>query len=118
MSRLISSFDCAIKGVIYAFMSGANMKIHLLAALTALAAGWWLKLSALEWAIISLTIFFVLAAETFNSAIEVTIDLVTQERHPLAGRAKDLAAGGVLLAAVNALVVAGLILLPKALHRL
>jgi diacylglycerol kinase (ATP) len=118
MSRLISSFDCAIKGLIDAFVSGANMKIHLLAALTALAVGWWLKLSALEWAIISLTIFFVLAAETFNSAIEVTVDLVTQERHPLAGRAKDLAAGGVLLAAVNALVVAVLLLLPKALHRL
>lgn len=118
MSRLISSFACAIKGVLYAIQSGTNMKIHLLAAATAVAAGWWLKITALEWAVISMTIFFVLAAETFNSAVETTVDLVTKERNPLAGRAKDLAAGGVLLAAVNALVVAGLILLPRALNRL
>ena len=112
------SFGCAIQGLIDAVANEANMKIHLLAAAMAVSAGWWLKISPLEWAIISLTIFLVLTAETINSAVEKTVDLVTAEKHPLAGRAKDLAAGGVLLAAINSILVASIILFPKALRLL
>lgn len=63
-------------------------------------------LSGLEWAIISLTVFLVLVAELFNTALERVIDLIVGDRyHPLAKTAKDVAAGAVFLAAVNAVII-------------
>jgi diacylglycerol kinase len=89
------------------------MKIHLFAAAAALGLGLGLGLARLEWAILSLTIFMVLAAEMTNTAIEKTVDLVTDDHHPLARVAKDMAAGAVLLTAFNAVFVAVLIFGPK-----
>ncbi len=82
------------------------MKIHLLAAFFAVAIGIILGLSRLEWVLIIIAIFMVLSAETINTAIEKTIDLITEEHHPNAGLVKDLAAGGVLLTAINAVIIA------------
>ncbi|HWQ75514.1 MAG TPA: diacylglycerol kinase family protein [Syntrophomonas sp.] len=106
------SFTFAIKGIITAIVSGRNMRIHLLAAVMAIAVGWWLGINRWEWAIICLTIFMVLAAETLNTAVEKTVDLVTRDYHPLAKQAKNLAAGAVLLAAINAVIVGLLIFGP------
>lgn len=106
MSRLKKSFSYAIQGVQYAIASGHNMKIHLLAAIVAVGMGFIADLTRLEWALLSLTIFMVLAAETINTALERAIDLFTAKQHPLAKIAKDLAAGGVLLTAFNALIIA------------
>jgi len=106
MSRLGNSFSCAIRGIVCSVSSGENMKIHLLAAGISMGLGLVLGISKLEWAILSITIFMVLAAETINTAIERTVDLVTMDYHPLAKLAKDLAAGGVLLTAINAVIVA------------
>ncbi len=106
MSRLLRSFSYAIQGLYYAIVHGENMKIHLLAAIAAIAAGIMVDLSAIEWAILSITIFMVLSAETINSAIEKTVDLACSESHPMAKLAKDMAAGGVFLTALNAVVVA------------
>jgi diacylglycerol kinase len=88
------------------------MKIHGLAALTAVAAGMMMQVKPLEWAILSITIFMVLAAETTNTAIEKTVDLTTTEFHPLARQAKNLAAGAVLLTAVNSIIIAIIIFKP------
>jgi diacylglycerol kinase len=88
------------------------MRIHLLAAAVAIGMGFIVHLSRVEWGLISVTIFMVLAAETINTAIERTVDLISTERHPLAKLAKDLAAGGVLLTAVNAIVIAILLFGP------
>jgi diacylglycerol kinase len=81
------------------------MKIHLLAGTLAIVLAFWLGLSRLEWALLMLTIFSVLAAETMNSAVEKVVDLVTSDYHPLAKMAKNLAAGSVLLTAINAVVI-------------
>lgn len=116
MSRLSQSFSWAIQGIVDAIASGPNMKIHLFAAAAALGMGLGLGLDRLEWAILSLTIFMVLAAETTNTAIEKTVDLVTDDHHPLARVAKDMAAGAVLLTALNAVVVAVLVFGPKLLR--
>ncbi len=89
------------------------MKIHLLAAVLVILAGLSIGLSSTEWAILSITIFMVLSAETINSAIEKTVDLACRERHPMAKLAKDMAAGGVLLTALNAIVVAVLLFGPR-----
>ncbi|MBP1762158.1 MAG: Diacylglycerol kinase [Firmicutes bacterium] len=106
---LRESFAYAIRGILVAIASGRNMKIHVIAALMAVLTGWWLGINRWEWAIITISIFMVLAAETINTAIEKTVDLVTREYHPLAKQAKNMAAGAVLLAAVNAIIIGLLI---------
>jgi len=107
---LRNSFAYAITGIIYVVATGRNMKIHLLATMLVIITGLWLGLTRLEWAIITISIFMVLAAETINTAIEKTVDLVTRDYHPLAKHAKNIAAGGVLLTAINAVIVGVLIL--------
>jgi undecaprenol kinase len=77
-----------------------------------------LKLTQCEWAIICLTIGFVFVAEMFNTVLEAVTDLVTEEYHPLAKQAKDVAAGAVLLAAIIAVAVGLLVLGPPLLARL
>jgi diacylglycerol kinase len=109
LRKLIRSFAWAISGIIYAFSTQRNMKIHTLAVIVVLITGLTVGLSYIEWAVISLTIFIVLAAETINTAIEKTVDLVTSDYQRLAELAKNLAAGAVLLTAINALVIAILI---------
>lgn len=106
------SFSYAIKGILYAISSGRNMKIHLLAATLVILVGWWLGINRLEWAIITISIFMVLVAETINTAVEKTVDLITRDYHPLAKHAKNIAAGCVLLAAINAVIIGIIIFTP------
>jgi diacylglycerol kinase len=115
---LADSFSYAIKGINYAVVTGRNMKIHLLAALLAIGTSWGLGINRLEWAMIIICIFMVLAAETINSALEKTVDLITGNYHPLAKHAKNMAAGAVLLTAVNAVIVGVLIFGPYLLKLL
>lgn len=110
--RLIRSFGYAFSGIACSFACGRNMKIHGTAALIVIATGMLVQVTPLEWAILSLTIFMVLAAETTNTAIEKAVDLVTSEFHPLARQAKNLAAGAVLLTAVNSIIIAIIIFKP------
>lgn len=109
---LRDSFVYAIRGILVAITGGRNMKIHLLAAALAVIVGWFLGINRLEWAMITISIFLVLAAETLNTAVEKAVDLVTREYHPLAKQAKNLAAGAVLLTAVNAVIIGLLIFGP------
>jgi diacylglycerol kinase len=78
-------------------------------------AGVLLGLSVVEWAIFAAMVTLVLAAEMVNTMIESLVDLVTQEYHPLAKVAKDVAAGIVLLTAIGSIIVGLLIFLPKLL---
>lgn len=112
MNRLAGSFSCAIKGIYHSIAGSPNMRVHLAAAAAVIWLGFIVGLSRIEWALLSLTVFMVLTAETVNSAIEKAVDLSCQEMHPLAGLAKDMAAGAVLLAALNALVMAVLLFGP------
>lgn len=89
------------------------MKIHLVIAVLVIVTCLLLKMPRTELASMSLTIFLVLAAEMFNTAIEAVVDLFTLDRHPLARAAKDVGAGAVLLTAINALVVAYLLIWPR-----
>lgn len=113
----IRSFGFAFKGIATFFLSQAHAKIHALATLIVVALGCWLGLNATEWAILVLTMAMVWVAEAVNTAIEFTVDLASPEQHPLAGKAKDVAAGAVLLAAIAAVVVAGLVLGPHLWHQ-
>lgn len=109
---ILESFSYAFQGVFYGFFTERNLKIHLVAAILAISLGVYFKITRIEWALLFFAIFFVLVAETINTAIEQTIDLVTNEYHPLAKNAKNLAAGAVLLSAINAVIIGIIIFVP------
>ncbi|HOB11748.1 MAG TPA: diacylglycerol kinase family protein [Syntrophomonadaceae bacterium] len=115
-TSLRSSFSYAIVGIIYALVRERNMRIHFLAACAAVALGIWLDISRMEWGLLSLTITLVIAVEMVNTAVEKTVDIITGEYHPLAKAAKNVAAGAVLLTAINALVMAYIIFVPHLLR--
>ena len=108
-----NAFNYAMQGIVTVVVSQPNMRIIALAGVAAFAMGLVLDLNYIEWSFLLLAIFFIWMAETFNSALEFVVDLVSPEFHPLAKKAKDAAAGGVLVAIFLSLCLAGLILLPK-----
>ena len=114
--NLVSSFRYAFKGVHYAFTTQRNFRIHTLIGTIALTLGLFLQVSAVKMAVIGITVAFVLVLELINTALESVVDLtVKQTYHDLAKIAKDCAAGAVLIGALAALFVAGVILLPPLL---
>lgn len=114
-NKRLRSFKYAFQGLADVIRSQANAKIHLIVGTLAVVAGFVLKLSALEWVTLVLTIALVLAAEAFNTALEYLTDLVSPDIHPLAGKAKDAAAAAVLLLAIGAVIVGIILFLPKLL---
>ena len=104
-SGFIGSVNCAIEGILWAVKTQGHMLFHLVAAILVMVAALVLDLTLQEFALLALAITLVLFAELVNTAIEVVVDLVSPEYHPLAQRAKDVAAGAVLLASVGALVL-------------
>ena len=109
------SFLFAFQGVGSLLRREHNAWLHLFAAVAAAAMGWWLGISREDWCLVILAIALVLAAEAFNTAIEALADAVAPERHPLVGRAKDLAAAGVLLTSTGAAGVGLLVFGPPLL---
>ena len=95
------------------FRTQANVRIHLAIAVLAVLAGFWLGLSRLEWVAVVLCIALVPALEAVNTALEFLTDLVSPEIHPLAGKAKDVAAAAVLLAAIGGAAVGLIVFLLK-----
>jgi diacylglycerol kinase (ATP) len=109
-TRYIDSINCAIEGILHAAKTQKHMRNHFLAALVLLVAVLFLRVSALEFTLLAISVSFVLFAELINTSIELLVDLVSPEYHPLAKLAKDVAAGAVLLAAIGASVMGYLIL--------
>jgi diacylglycerol kinase (ATP) len=107
------SFVYAFRGIWTLFRREHNAWIHLAATFAVAAAGWWFTISRLEWALTIFAIGSVLAAEAFNTAIETLADAAVPERNPLVGRAKDLAAAGVLLASLAAALIGLLVFGPR-----
>lgn len=110
---LRESFRYALSGLKDAWQKERNMKIHACATFFALAAGSAAKISRIEWLFLLSAIFFVLAMEMVNTALERVVDLYTSDLHPLAALAKNAAAGAALLAACYALLVGAIIFLPR-----
>ncbi len=109
---LLASFYYAFSGIFYGFLTERNLKIHLLAAILTISMGCYLKISSIEWALVFFAIFLVIVAEFINTAIELTIDMITKNYHPLAKQAKNLAAGAVLLSAINAVIIGIIVFVP------
>lgn len=98
------NLNCAIEGILYAAKTQRHMKVHFFVAAVVLFLGLYLDISRMEFIILVLSITLVLFAETINTAIEETINLIHEEYHPLAKIVKDAAAGGVLIASFGAIV--------------
>ncbi|MDL2222348.1 diacylglycerol kinase family protein [Parabacteroides sp. OttesenSCG-928-N08] len=111
--KRIKSFYYAFSGIKQLVVSEHNAWIHCIAALLVVLAGWWLRISSMEWVAVTIVIGAVMAAEAINSSIEVLCDLVSPDYHPAIKRVKDLAAGAVLLMAIAAAVVGLIIFVPK-----
>jgi len=108
-TNLIKTFNYAIDGIIYTLKSQRNMKIHYAIAILVLFLTLFLNLSRIEIIAVFFSISLVILSEMFNTAIEKTVDLVTTEYNPLAKIAKDVAAGAVLISALNSIMVAYLV---------
>lgn len=107
------SFGHAFRGLGYVLRTQPHARLHALATLLVLGAGCWLDISRGEWLLLALAIGLVWMAEAFNTALETLADAVHPERHPLVGRAKDVAAAAVLLSALAAAVVGLWIFIPR-----
>ena len=112
VKALIKSFQHAFCGILTSFVIGRNIKVHYIAALAAILGGLYFGISKVEFLIILLISAQVICLEMVNTAIERTVDLVTSEYHIYAKIAEDGAAGAVLVAAIFATIIGGIIFLP------
>ena len=112
VKALIKSFQHAFCGILTSFVIGRNIKVHYIAALAAILGGLYFGISKVEFLIILLVSTQVICLEMVNTAMERTVDLVTVEYHLYAKIAKDIAAGAVLVAAIFATIIGGIIFLP------
>jgi len=107
------SFRYAFNGIKILIRNEHNAWIHLLAAVCAIIAGIFLKISIAEWCLVAVVSGFVFAAEAFNSSIERLSDFVHPEKHEIIKNIKDLSAGAVLISAITAFAVGLLVFAPK-----
>lgn len=107
-----ASFGHAFRGVAAALHSELHLRFHAVATAAVLGLGFYCHITRLEWALVALAVAGVWTAELLNTAIEALTDLASPDYHELAGKAKDVAAGAVLLAALGALAVGLLVFGP------
>ena len=111
---LTESFGYAFEGIWTGIRNERNMKIHCLAIIVVTLTGTLFQITAMEWCICLLLFALVAALELVNTAIEAVVDLVTEEKKPLAKIAKDTAAGAVLFTAIMAVFIGCIIFIPYA----
>lgn len=111
----IKSFGPAFNGLRLLFIYEHNARIHLLASVVAVSLGIWLDINGLEWLAISIVIALVFLSELFNTSIEKLADKVEPNWDKLIGEIKDYASAAVLIASILAIVVGGIIFIPKIL---
>ena len=114
--NFIDAVKNACSGIFYAFKTQINIKIQLVVALLVLILGLYFKISKIELLFVIGAIFLVIITETINTAIETCVDLVTNKYNIKAKIAKDVAAGAVLLSAINAVIIGIIIFGDKILN--
>lgn len=109
----VESFRFAVQGVVYMLRSQRNAWIHAVMSLAVIAAGIVFGVSRQEWVWLILAMASVWTAESFNTALEIIVDIASPEYRPAAGRAKDVAAAAVLLCALGASAIGLIVFLPR-----
>ena len=112
------SFRSALAGMRVLVGSQRNAWIHVAATVAVTALGLYLGLSAAQWALVAVAVASVWTAEAINTALELLADAVAPELNPLIGKAKDVAAGGVLIAAIGAAAIGLLVFVPEIADRM
>lgn len=112
---VLESFRHAFDGL-FTGLSERNMKIHCTMAVLVVVFGVLLRISVTEWCLCFVLFGLIMGLELVNTAVEAVVDLVTEEYHPLAKRAKDTAAGAVLIASIMAAVTGLIIFIPRLLY--
>ena len=107
--NFIDAWKKAFSGIWYAIRTQRNVKVQLVIAIIIICVCVFLKLSKIECIFLTFATMLVIITEVVNTAIEAAVDLCTKEYHPIAKIAKDVAAGAVVLSALNAVIVAVLI---------
>lgn len=110
---LINSFRYAFEGIFTCIRHERNMKIHCAAAVCVIAAGTVLRIPVRDWITCFMLFGLIMSLEMVNTAVEAVVDMVTEEYKPLAKKAKDVAAGAVLISAIMAAVIGCMIFLPR-----
>jgi diacylglycerol kinase (ATP) len=110
--RLLRAFGYSVQGLRAVWATEAAFRLEVFVAMPMAALALWLPVTAGERAVLLLTLFIVLLAELINSAIEVLVERISPDLHPLSGKAKDIGSAAVLLALLAAGVVWALILWP------
>lgn len=113
LKKRYASFGYAFRGLADLVRTQPNAQIHLVVSAMVLGAGFFFHLSRTEWMVVVGCMALVISLEAFNTAVEYVCDAVSPEYHPLIGKAKDVAAGGVLIGSCGAVVCGMLIFLPK-----
>ncbi|MCL5935745.1 MAG: diacylglycerol kinase family protein [Firmicutes bacterium] len=111
--NFLESLRYAVAGIIYAAKTQRNLRFHMVAAFMVFSLSFYLKLTTIELLFVVFATFLVIIAEMLNTAVEAVVDLASEDVHPLARIAKDVAAGAVLISSINALVTAVLVLWPR-----
>ncbi|WP_027205979.1 diacylglycerol kinase family protein [Butyrivibrio fibrisolvens] len=112
-SPLYKSFGYAFEGIFNTIKDERNIKIHLIVTTLVIIFGFILKISLTEWFVCILLFAIIIPLELINTAIEAVVDLASKEYAPLAKKAKDAAAGAVLVAAILSAVIGSIIFFPK-----
>jgi len=107
------SFKCALRGIFVTIKTQRNMRFHLSATVAILICAGLADIGETNFLFITIAIALVISAELINTAIESDVDLSTAEYHPFARDAKDIAAGGVLFAALAAIVIGCVVFFTK-----
>lgn len=114
--KLIQSFRYAFKGLFAAVQSELNMKVHLLAVVIVVFAGFYFKITSTEWSLVLLCMTFVIALELINTAIEKLLNKLHPEFDETIGLAKDISASAVLFASIIAVIIGAIVFVPYLLN--
>jgi diacylglycerol kinase len=113
LKERVKSFSYALNGLKVFFTTQHNAWIHLVAAVFTIALGFVFNINTKEWYVIIFAIALVFVCEMFNTAIEFLCDMVNKEFHPTIEKIKDVSAAAVLIASIAALLVGGMVFVPK-----
>lgn len=112
-STFLKALKNALNGIFQLLRRERNMRIHILFAFFILCVGLYFKIGRSDWLWVTVAVFTVISSEFVNTIIEALVDLVVQKKYyPLAGLAKDVAAGGVLAAVMFEFIILGIIFQP------
>lgn len=110
---MVKSFVYAWRGLVKTWHEEQNLQIHTFAAFAAVLAGYFLAIDPTEWLILVIAIMMVLLMEIINSAVERVTDILKPRIHSYVKEIKDIMAAAVLLASIGALIIGGLIFIPR-----